>query len=316
MNNEYRKLTISILLILLAPALLVIYFVNYQTLLASYHHYWGLNYYLNGLVNLSAKSWEKALTALNPYIDGTRQDYATNLQQSYTVGVYFEPIAETHRRGIEEIKKTIANQPENYFFYKFLAEHYNIFQGFDPSYLVESEKYAAKAWELSPNRQEILYTMAKTALLKGETDKGYELFQKATELHVNAGDPHFYFGLLAFERGDSKKGFEEIALARKLGREPKTLQEAILLGNYVGDAGDYGLAIEIYKKALKERAGELLPDFPQRALDLKLKIAIAYYFNGDRESSRQAFLDLLKEVDIKKTPIYETLKPVFKELGI
>ena len=311
MTNTLKYLT---LIILLAVACSLIYFIHFQTLLASYYHFWGINFYLNGLKDNGYEFFQRALRIKNPYLYGTRHDFATMIQQGHQVGINFEPIAETHKEGIEQIEKIIAEQPENYFFYNYLAEYYNVFYKFDPSYLDKAEKLSAKAWEISPNRQQILYTMAKTALLKNDEDKGYKFFEQAIALNPAAGDPRFYYGLLALQRGDVKVGLREIEFALAKGRTPKNMQEAILLGNLLGDSGHYKRAVDIYNFALKERKND--PNYQLLSLDIKLKLGIANYYDGNNEEARRVFTELIKEIDLKKFPIYTDLAPILADLGL
>lgn len=295
---------------------LLIYFVNYPILAGSYYHYWGLNYYLNGLLNQSYQSWQKALGVPSPYLDDSRVDFATMLQQSFQSGLSFEPIEPIHQEGIRAMKEAIARHRLNYFYYNFLAEYYNVFHQYGQGYLDEADKLSIHAWSLSPNRQQILYIMAKTALLRNDTRKGLQLFQQAVDLNPSAGDPHFYLGLLLWERGDRKQGLTELTLAWTLNRHPRTLQEAILVGNIVGDAGDYDWAIEIYQIALADMRLRQQPDFSQKSPDLKLKIAVAYYLKGDREKARGAFLALSKEVNLAGAAVYKEIRPMLDDLGL
>ena len=270
---------------------------------------------MNGLLDKSYDYWQKSLSTFNPYIYGTRQDFVSAIQQGYQAGVLYQPIEQVHLEGIEEIKKTIEEQPYNYFFYAYLAEYYNVFSKFDKKYLLEAEKMAQKAWELSPGRQQILYTMAKTALLtNNDTKKAYELFKKAVDLNPDSGDAHFYFGLMAWDAGDRDLAISELRFARQAGRFPKNTKETIMVGDVVADLGDYDWAIEIYENALISYA--LDPEYKKNSPDIKLKLAISYYFKNDFEKARQRFIDLNNEVSLKNTPIYPELLPILSKLGL
>ena len=311
-NGRITKIVVLITLLILS--LIPVYLINYRAIKSSYHHYWGINYYLNNMKELSYKYWRTSLDTPNPYLDGSRVDFGTTIQDGYQLGIVYDPISQVHKEVIEEMKKAIQSQPENYFFYTFLAEFYNIFSDFDPSYLDEAEKLENIAWQLSPNRQQILYAMAKTALLKGDEVRGYEAFKKAVDLNPLASDPHFFFGLVALSRQDMELGLSEIALAEKLGRRPRNFQEAISLGNLVGDAGNYKKAIETYQFALKQFAED--PNYKIWSMDVRLKLAIAYYLDGNQAASKEAFLSLMQEVNLKQFPIYKDLRPILDGLGI
>ena len=310
-NNKIIK--IVVLTTLLIISFVPIYFIHYRAVKASYYHYWGINYYLNGLKDLSWQYWQMALQTDNPYSSGPRIDFATMLEQGYQAGIIFEPIAENHKLGIAEMKKVIAREPENYFPHHYLSEYYNVFADFDARYLDEAEKEAQKAWELSPNRQQILYSMSKTALLRGQKEKGFALFKQAVELNPLAGDPHFFYGMLALSVGNKELGLAEIERAEQLGRLPRNMKEYIALGNLVGDAGHYKKAIELYREGLKLTSD---PNYKIWSMDLRLKIAIAYYLSNQKEEARQTFVDLVKEVDLKISPVYPQIKQIMEELGI
>ncbi len=304
-----------VLIIFLTLSFVLIYFVNWKIIQASYYHYWGINYYLNGLLDKSYDYWQRALNISNPYIDGTRQDFASAVQQGYQAGAFFQPIEQIHLRGINEIKKVIERQSSNYFFYGYLAEYYNVFSKFDKNYLIEAKKMAQKAWELSPNRQQILYTMAKTALLDGDNiARAYELFKKAVDLNPDSGDAHFYFGLMAWDAGDRDLAIQELKLSRKVGRMPKNTKETIMVGDIIGDLGEYDWAIEIYESSLYSHI--LDPEYKKNSPDIKLKLAISYFFTNNFEKSRQRFIELNNEVNLKNTPIYPELKPILLKLGL
>lgn len=311
-NNKITKITV--LVTLLALSFVPVYFINYRTIKASYYHYWGINYYLNGVKDKSYEYWKVAINTPNPYLNGSRVDFATTIQEGYKGGIVFDNIKEVHKEGIAEMKRAIAQEPENYFHYTFLSEYLNIFSDLDRTYLDEAEKLEKAAWRWSPGRQQILYAMAKTALLKGDEKKGYTLFQQAVDLNPAAGDPHFFLGLIALSRKNTILGLAEIALAEKLGRGPKNIQEAIILGDLVGDTGDYKRAIGIYEAALKYYSGD--PNYKLLSLDLRLKIAIAYYLKGDRAAARQTFEALMAVVDLKQFPIYPQLQPILSGLGL
>ncbi len=312
-SNLIKNLSLAILLGL---ALSLIYFVNWKIIEASYYHYWGINYYLNGLTDKSYNYWQKALNIPSPYIDSVRQDWTSAIQQGYQAGAGYQPIEKVHVEGLNEIKKIIQNQPLNFFFYGYAAEYYNVFSKFDKSYLAEAEKMEQKAWELSPNRQQILYTMAKTALLiNDDKERAYGLFKKAVDLNPDSGDAHFYFGLMAWDLGDKDLAIRELKIARKAGRMPKNSQEAILVGDVVADyAGDLDWAIEIYNNTLNSSQSD--PLAKKNNPDIRLKLALAYFFKNDFEMARQEFTKLSEGVNLKTTAIYPELKPILLKLGL
>ena len=121
---------------------------------------------------------------------------------------------------------------------------------------------------------------------------------------------------MAYGIGDSKKGASEIAEAEQLGHIPQKIDELIVVGNFVGDyEHDYKKAIGYYQRALFNYS-QLPRENPAVKSNILLKLAVAYYFDGNYEQSRQRFLELKKSIDLKQLPIYPELQPVLQELGI
>ena len=286
-------------------------YYNYQIFNASRYEYWGANYFLNTLIESSLVSFNRALKTPTPYIDDIRKNFASTVQQAFQQGIEYPNLKGTQAKLVEELKLTIERHPEDFFNYITLAEFENTFSNYNPNYLDEAEGLSQKALELSPNRQQIYYVLAKTRLLKGDIKSAYEIFEKVIALNPQAGDPHFYFGLIAYEMGNYQKGASEIAEAERLGRLPKDFKEAVALGNFVGDyEHNYKKSIELYKLALDKMSDNI------NKPDVLLKLAVAYYFDNNKEQSRQTFLELKKLVDLKKIPIYPQLQPILEDLKI
>jgi len=300
---------ITIIFLLLACGLIPVYFINWRSFYADNQQYWGINYLLNRMPNESLVSYNNALAIPNPYRDYTRKDFVFNIVQTYKQGIIIPDFDGNLKKGFGEIKEIIKNHPEDYFYYNFLADLYNESSfGSDLSYLEEAEKLSSKALELSPKRQEILFVMAKTKLLKGNIKEAREIFEKSVAFNPAAADPHFFFGMMAYGTGDPKKGAEEIALAESLGRIPQSYNEAVILGDFVGDNGNYKKAIEYYKLAWKYNN--------YGVSDVWLKLAIAYFYNEQSDLARDSFFELSKRVTLKSLPIYNQLKPLFQSLKL
>ena len=119
---------------------------------------------------------------------------------------------------------------------------------------------------------------------------------------------------MAYQVKDIKKGREEIAKAKALGRDVQSAAEALTLGSLVGDLeNDYPRAIELFKTAIHLAHGEHQATFERSG---RLKLALAYYFNGQKDLARETFSELGQEIDFSQLTIYPDLKPVLDELGI
>ena len=296
---------------LIAISLLPVYFLNWQMTNAALLEYGGPNYYLNGMLADSSRSFNQALAVGSPYRDFTRIDFASVVRQSAQAKTIFPNIETLQAKLVKEIKTVIADHPENYQHYTFLAEFEDQFYQLDPGYLKDAAEALEEAKELSPERQQVWYAIGRNYLLSGDLQKGYDAFEKAVALNPNAGDPHFYFGLLAYEMGDAAKGLAEIDKAKSLGRLPNDRDEAVLLATLTGDVGhDYNGAIAYYREALA------LPGDDQSSNEIELKIAIAYYLNNDFKMAKETFNDLAKKANLRNSPVFADLQPVLDGLGV
>lgn len=299
------------------PALIIslipIFFLNWPMVYAAGREYWGPNYYLNKMTTESAWALDEALAVRTPYRDDIRLTFASIVKQSYesASGLEYFDIATIQKRVAEELGTVIRHHPQNYLFYITLADFKNIFYKFDKNYLKDAEALAAKALELSPNRQQVYYVMGRTKLLEGDMEGGLNAFKTAIALNPSAGDPHFYLGLILLELHNVKAGVAEIQRAKELGRVPRAADEAIALANLMGDeVKDYGAAVEYYQQAFDMTAGEMLRK------EIRLKIAVAYYLWGKDAEAKKTFEGLFGEIEYRSLPLWPQLEPVFNQLGI
>lgn len=301
----------------LAPLILAvipIYFLNVQMFLGVQREYGGPNFYLLRDLTSSLGSLRAAIQTPTPYQDYARLTLASIVKEAYVDGIIYPDLANLQKQIMDEVKTVIKDHPQNYFYYTLLADLENSFYKFDPNYLHDAETLEQKALDLSPERQQVYYVMAKTKLLEGDSESAMGDFQTAIDLNPDAGDPHFYFGILAYESGDSQKGAAEIQKAKELGRIPKDAGEAIALGDLVGDVGhDYAAAVDYYKQAVGWASWAVVNGDKLR-ISAELKLAAAYYLNGEMEQARTTFEDLKAQgVDLGSLP---SLKPVLEELGV
>ena len=314
-DNNIRRLNLQILTIVFLSLSLIPIYYNYQIFNASRHEYWGINYFLNRLPEGSLVSFNRAVAAPTPYRDDIRKNFTDVVKQAHEQNIQYPNLSELQGKLVEYLKLVIKRHPKDFFNYISLAEFENVFYEYNPDYLKEADELSQKALELSPERQQTYYVLAKTKLLEGDIPAAYKIFEKVVNLNPQAGDPHFYFGLMAYGVGDPEKGASEIAEAERLGRVPQKIEESIVLGNFVGDyERDYKKAIKLYNSALSAVEYNLVDKINRP--NILLKLAVAYYFDGDYENSRQTFLELKESVDLKQLPIYPELQPVLQELGI
>lgn len=318
-SGEERRFGLSLRQVAMACivlALIPVYF-NYRIVNASRLEYQGVNYFLNSFPETSFVAFNKALATPTPYRDDIRKNFASTVSQAYKQGIEYPRIEELHKRLMGELQKVIENHPRDFFNYVALADVKNIFYKLDPRYPAEAESLAMKALELSPRRQQVYYVLAAARFAKGDTAGAYRIFEEVVALNPEAGDSHFFYGLMAYGVGDTKKGRAEIARAYELGRKPRSTGEAMLLATLVGDKEEnYKEAIELYGLAMSYTDlihGELRD---RTVLEINLKNAVAYYLDGDRDQAARYFRQVKEKVDLTTLPNYSELEPVLRSLGV
>lgn len=304
----------------LAVALVPLYF-NYEIFQASRDEYRGVNYFLNNLIESSLVSFGAGLNRPTPYLDDIRKNFANTVKQAYQQGIEYPGLKPLQAELSRMLAQVIARHPDEFFNYIARAEFLGTFYRFNPSYLEEASRLEARALELSPGRQQTYYAMAKTEALKGDTQGVFDVFRRVIALNPNAGEPHFFFGLSAYGLGDPRLGKEEIARAERLGRSPGKVEEAIALGTFVGDYDhDYKAAIRYYTMAYSMAQDTLIKKAASQAeANIDLKLAVAYYLDGQKDNARRFMLDLVKIVgDLKQVPLYRdpSFQAMLKDIGV
>ena len=296
-------------------AFVPIYFLNIRTVVATHYEYGGPNYFLNHDIPSSLESFQKSLDTPSPYWDYVVMNMVDVVRQAYGQNIAYPNLKTLVAQIDSDMQTVISHHPNHYLYYIVLADFKNTFYQLNSKYLDEAEELANKALEISPNRQQIYYTLAKTNILRQKYDVAKAMFQKSVDLNLQAGDPHFYLGLLEYQTGDSKAGDKEIAFAKKLGRGPRNVSEAVALGTILGDLEHkYSDSITYLKQALEMSKKE--SSYISSA-DIELKLALAYYFNDQLDEAKATFQDMNSQgIDFTTSPAYNDLKAIFNSLGL
>lgn len=281
--------------------------VNIGTFRAVYHQYWGFVSFVKHRHASAIEHFRKGTELWTPYQSNFMRDYATATSEAYFYNPEFIPADEAWRalRTMEEV--ALAHPRDAYNHYT-LVDIYNQLSDLDPETLLpRAEREAAIALELSPNRQEVYFSLAKTKTIQGDHASALALLQKTIELNPRVPDAHFYYGLVLFAKGDLEGGYASVARAREMGRRWKTYHEPRVVANYFADSGRLEEAIALYEQALRMNAEDL---------EAKVKLGIAYFFSGDAERARKHLLEVSRQFDFTKSPSYNSFKPILDELGI
>ncbi len=284
-----------------------IYFLNILPLTMSHYQFLGFNYFLNNRPEQAVQSFRRAFTVWSPYAWGLKRDYAIAVAEAYFYNPERIPREEAWRalRAMEEVAREHPRDAYNHYA---LVDMYNQLSDLDPEALLPlAEREAEIALRLSPNRQEVYFSLAKTKSLQGENVAALALLKKALALAPKVADAHFYYGLIAYALGDAETGYAEIKQALALGKKWKKYHEPRVVGNFFADSGHLDEAIELYAEAIKMEPGDL---------EARAKLGIAYFIKGDTAHARQYLEEVSRRADLRESPSFDSLKPILDKLGI
>ena len=286
-------------------AIIAVYFLNIQTIIAVRHQYWGFIYFVNSKPDKAVANFRQGIELWTPYRSNFKRDYATTVAETY----FYNGLSSQDevRRAVTAMEEVASEHPKDSYNHQVLIDIYNQVSDVDPDFLKKAEREAEIALSLSPNRQEIYFSLAKTKYIQGKVKESFEILKRAIELNDKVPDAHFYYGLLAFENREPELGYREIKKALALGKKWKRYHEPRVVGNYFADAGYLPEAIELYKQAL-----ELEPS----DLDARMNLGIVYFLVGKRELARSNILEVSRNFNLKQSPRYQDVKPILDELGI
>lgn len=287
-------------------AIIFVYYFGYLPTLAARYQALGFLSINNDPIR-GMDFLRKAKDISQPYQWIVMRDFAMAASQTYFYNSDVVP-PDIAKEGLRAMEQVVAEHPNDAYNHYAFVDIYNQVSDIDPDRILPlAEKEAARALELSPNRQEVLFSLAKTKTLKGDKKAALEILGKAVLLNDNAYDAHFYYGLLLFENSDPKKGYDEIKRAIALGKKWKNYFEPRVVAAYFADSGHLDEAIDLYKVALAMSPGDI---------DTNIKLGVAYFFGGEKILAKQILEDISKQFDFTKSPSYGQLKPILDELGV
>ncbi|OGY99015.1 MAG: hypothetical protein A2945_04195 [Candidatus Liptonbacteria bacterium RIFCSPLOWO2_01_FULL_52_25] len=288
-------------------SLVAAYYFNVRTVQASYYEFLAFNDFVAGRVAAGIEHFKLSIKDWSPYRWNFARDYAAKVVEAYFYQPYLIPEQEV-RISIQAMEWVRDEHPEDAFNHYMLVDLYNQASSIDPeTYLAAAEREADIALRLSPRRQQVYFSLAKTKFLKGERELALQIVKDMIVLNPRVADGHFYYGLLAFATQDLATGYVEIHEALRLGRKWKNFYEPRTVADYFGDAGHLDEAIELYLTALQMEPGDI---------ETETKLGVAYFLNGDNVRAREYLGAAAKKFDFTKSPAYGQLKPILDTLGI
>lgn len=298
----------AVLGLCLAAAAVPVYAINFQSLKASYYQYEGFRQFISQDIFIGLGSFEDSINTWSPYSWNFKRDYAIAV-----AGQYFNypgTVAdEDVLKAISAMEEVRDEHPEDAFNHYALINLYNEVANIDKKkYTQEAEAEAKIALEISPNRQEIYFYLAKTKTIEGDYAGALSMLKKALDENPKAPDSHFYYGILAYAVGDNATGYSEIKTAMSMGRRWSTFYEPRVVAGFFADSGHLGEAIELYKTAWGMSF--------QSDIESEIKLGIAYFYNGQYEEAKSYLKDAVGKIDITKSGSYAQVEQILRQLGI
>ena len=175
--------------------------------------------------------FEKSLSYKSPYKSEYQFDLIASVGGAIEKGISLNNLEDTVNFVLDEADKAILAHPKSASSYTDMAKIYNIFGtlGRDPGILAQAESYGQKSLELSPNRQETLFYLARTALLQNRPDIAVERAKQAVAADSTIGASHWYLGLSLVANNQSAAGIIEIKKALELGYQLQNQKEKDLV---------------------------------------------------------------------------------------
>ena len=172
--------------------------------------------------------FKKSLNYFSPYKPEYQFDLIASVAGAVEKGIPLPNLEDTINFSLGEAGKAVAAHPKDAAKYTDMARIYNILgaRGRDPEILVQAEAFGKKSLELSPQRQETLYYLARTALLKNDAPSAVMLTKQALLADPDVKQSHWYLGLAYIANNQRQEGIAEIKKALELGYKSQNQAEA------------------------------------------------------------------------------------------
>lgn len=267
------------------------YTINIPSMKASYYEYKAYNSLIRKpTVAKGVGYFDKALALWSPYRWNFARDFAAAVSEAY----FYNPGVikkEDAARAIGEMERVAEEHPLDAYNHYALLDMYNQTSDIDPEkFLAAAEREAKIALDLSPDRQEIYFSLAKTKSLRGDYAGAVVVAKYALDLNPKVADAHFYYGLLLSANKNLELGYAELKKAMELGKRWKNFYEPRVVGDFFADAGHAEDAVSLYLAALaiNSDASEII-SYPLSAAEARLNSGIV--FLDTRPSAGRKYLD-------------------------
>jgi len=227
-NKNLKNLLVAFVLI----CILGLLYVNYSI--------WRANLYDAEAIRIFQQKpregltlFQKSLSYNTPYKAEYRFDLAGSVMTAVQRNASIPDLENTLNFALEEIDQAIAAHPENAAYYSDAAKLYNILgdKGADPAVLDQAESFAKKSLELSPDRQETLFYLAQTALIRKDVESAIRWTRRAIDAYPEWRKGYWFLGRIYFIAGQYEKSAAEIKKAIDMGYNPQNKGEEEFIKN-------------------------------------------------------------------------------------
>ena len=177
--------------------------------------------------------FKKSLNYFTPYKLEYQFDLIASVAGAVEKGIPLPNLEDTINFSLGEADKAVATHPKDAAKYTDMARIYNIFgtRGRDPEIISQAEVFGNKSLALSPQRQETLYYLARTALLKNDAKLAIMWAKQAVLADPDIKQSHWYLGLAYIANNQRQEGIAEIKKALGLGYKPQNTTEETFIKN-------------------------------------------------------------------------------------
>ncbi|MCX6813426.1 MAG: O-antigen ligase family protein [Candidatus Azambacteria bacterium] len=221
-NSGFKNLFVAFVLI----CILGLLYVNYSIWRVNLADADALRYFSHD-PSTGVALFKKSLSYWSPYQSEYQFDLIASMSGAIEKSVPINNLEDTINFALNEADKAVLAHPNNAGSYTDMTRIYNILgtRGRDPEILNQAELFGEKSLKLSPNRQETLFYLARTALLKNNPKLAVQLTKQAMDVDPTINVSRWYLGLSYIANGQTNEGAVEIKKALELGYQPQNETE-------------------------------------------------------------------------------------------
>ena len=176
--------------------------------------------------------------------------------------------------AINELKKSIAQEPKNVSAYLWLGTLFNRLSKYDSQYANLAIQSLDSALDLSPTRPQLYFQRGLSYAISGQNSLAINDYQKALNLAPWVIESHWQFLALGVAIGDFKLVDGQLSEMNNWGWRPKLQDFDRLINLYLG-VKKYDRIIELYQEILAI----------QPSAQRYFQLAQVYAKNGDKQSA-------------------------------